>query len=343
MSATNNNRLWILGADDPEMSTIEKLLIAAGERVAYAEIAGDRVTSSTAYQGTSHQYIMDYEQAGDIPEMWYLVECQVPKPTGRLVVRIDHHRSGDPGFGLPTAQFLKASSIGQVLTALGQSSEYPSSWPRVAVPRHPHWCGHLNILDGVWVARTTSSDGDPGDDDAHATAVVVPLDYVFTAAADQCLAAAYRGECPGVDPVELARHRTGERAKFQHRTVSDVRSDIDATTVALVSAPLMPLAILRDEGWLVDAADASAADDMLELSVRDMRRSSPYPELPEAACRLGVGYVAGPFTCPDGRKKVVCSGTHRQILAFMSSWAAAQGLVDVYGDPARGLAGGYLP
>src|SRR5690606_3150380 len=71
----------------------------------------------------------------------YAVECIDTLPEGW--VRIDHHRPGDPGYGRPPSEFLSASSLGQVITALGQVTSYPAAWQRVAVPRHPHWCGAI--------------------------------------------------------------------------------------------------------------------------------------------------------------------------------------------------------
>src|SRR5690606_24433639 len=47
--------------------------------------------------------------------------------------------------------------------------------------------------------------------------VVIPDDLVYTAAADHCLGAAYRGECPGVDPDALMHWRVAQRATFQGR------------------------------------------------------------------------------------------------------------------------------
>jgi len=46
---------------------------------------------------------------------------------------------------------------------------------------------------------------------------------------------------------------------------------------------------------------------------------------------------------PDGRRKVVLGGatTLEAVHAFMTVWAPAQGLVNAYGDPARGFAGAY--
>lgn len=55
----------------------------------------------------------------------------------------------------------------------------------------------------------------------------------------------------------------------------------------------------------------------------------------------GVCFVSDGLPGPDGRVKTVCqSGTPEQIAAFMGSWAPAHGLTDIYGDPARGFAGG---
>lgn len=75
--------------------------------------------------------------------------------------------------------------------------------------------------------------------------------------------------------------------------------------------------------------------------ILDMRREVPIPELPEAACRLGLNYVSGPLVGPDLRKKFTCSGTPEAVTFFMKEWAPSNGLIDIYGDPARGFAGGY--
>src|SRR5690606_10871211 len=152
---------------------------------------------------------------------------------------------------------------------------------------------------------------------------------VLIAAADHCLGAAYRGECPGVDPDELMRWRAESRAKFQGRTVDEVLADVERAQAPLRAAPEL--------GLLGDPCSA--------VVVRDMRQpvdQRPTRELPEAAVRLGIGYVSGPLVGPDGRQKITCSGTADQVRAFLDHWAPAQGLVDAYGDPARGFAGAYL-
>src|SRR5690606_621107 len=103
---------WILGASDPEMELVEKLLRKVGETVAYAVDAnGERVRGGTAYR----------DARAAIPEGMrtaFLVECDVPLPDNVERVVVDHHRPGDPGYGKGPAEFLPASSIGQVLSKL---------------------------------------------------------------------------------------------------------------------------------------------------------------------------------------------------------------------------------
>src|SRR5690606_8316720 len=126
---TNRNRIWVLGAPDPEMEAIESLLRNCGELIAYAcNKKGERVTPATAHRGASVSYMTDAERV----ENWYLVECTVPVPDKASVQRIDHHRPGDHGYGRPPAEFLAASSIGQVISVL-LAAYYRQRPPRALV------------------------------------------------------------------------------------------------------------------------------------------------------------------------------------------------------------------
>jgi len=313
------NRIWTLGAPDPEMEEIERLLRQCGEEIIYATGEdGRRVHPGNAYRCP----------VPAVPEgsTAYAVECIDVLPEGW--VRIDHHRPGDPGYGRPPDEFLSASSIGQVIRALARLGAIPSSWRRMsagwAAPLTPQYAEDGTPVDYVGVPwlRPAAGGGDAWDIviDAH-TFARVPHEMVLAAAADHCLAAAYRGECPGVDPDALMRWRVETRAAFQGRTVEEVLADVERARELLEDAPNERLA----HG----------------VYVADMRGQS-IPELPEAAARDGVCFIAS-LTERDGRIKVVCqSGTPEQIEAFMRVWAPAHGLTDIYGDPARGFAGGYL-
>jgi len=302
-----NRRIWILGAADPEMVAIEILLRKAGEQVAYAQVGGRRVSPGNAYQaeGTS----------ASVARPVVLVECGGPALDGlEVVARCDHHRPGDPGYGLRPAKFWGASSLGQV-------------------------CGLL--------LRETYTEWRQGPHEYDEYSRVIRRDLLLVAAADHCLGAAYRGECPGVEPDALMRWRVASRATFQGRPEAEVLADVERARLMLRIAPALLLNPVserphtHDHDWsssVCDGCDGCAVDDIF---VRDLRRETPIPELPEAAARDDVAYISGPLVGPDGKRKYTCSGRPEHVKAFLETWAEAQGLIDLYGDPARGFAGGY--
>lgn len=265
------HRTWILGASDPEMDAIDRLLRDAGETVEYARSqGGQRVSPFEAYRAVP--------LAGFDPEREavVVVECFIPGMLRCQVV--DHHRIGDPGFGAGPDRYWEASSIGQACSILG-------------------------------VEPT------PG--------------LRMVAAADHCLAAAYAGLCDGVSPVALARWRAESRAAFQHRPVAAVLADIEAA------------------GAIIEAAPFVAIGPSL---VRDLRGKGIIPELPEALVQLGEVVVADapPDHARPGDAKMVIQGAGAgttagtaPIAAFLGGWAAGEGYVDQYGDPARGFAGAF--
>jgi len=303
----------IFGAPDPEAAESRRILDACGVPHAQATCGGRPVHPGNAYRadGTDRP----------VPEgadAW-LFECGgdgLPPHAKRF----DHHRPGDPGFGAPPEDFLPASSIGQMVSALAASGDLEQTgWPHSL--SHPDddgpGAGELDLCsapetDPWWRVGTNVS------------ALAVPTGLLLVAAADHCLRAAYAGECPGVSPEWLADWRIKSRAKFQGRSVADVESDIGATAAAL------------------RRAECICMDPDNGVYARSMMRKTPWPELPEAAARVGESYIAGPLSCPDGRKKVVCAGTPDVIRSFMSGEGLPFALRDVYGDPVRGFAGGYL-
>lgn len=143
----------------------------------------------------------------------------------------------------------------------------------------------------------------------------------LVAAADHCLAAAYRGECPGVNPEELMEWRARSRSSFQKISVEELLSRINSARMELLKAPVIP-------GW---------------SGIRDMRRPDPIPELPEAAAREGLAFISGPLKDPKNpmrEKFSLMNASPEQIRAFMAL-EIIPGLTGVYGDPERGFAGGY--
>lgn len=296
-------RLWVLGAMDPEMETIEGILKARGETFCHALIAMDERAARTVMPHEAYRNDTSVPPCDTALDEIVLVECEPGSLPPVRVRVVDHHRPGDPGYGKPPGDYWAGSSLGQVVDLLGCWDDF--------CDEHK---AHLRMV----------------------------------AAADHCLGAAYKGQCPGVSPEDLMRWRAESRAAFQRRPVEDVLADIQAAQQALADAPVLQLLSVadmphtRDHDWSRSVCEGCARDPVV---VRDMRRPKPVQELPEAAMRLGVGYVSGPLieTAPDGTKrrlKYTCSGTREVIEAFYG-WAERNGLVDAYGDSARGFAGAY--
>lgn len=130
------SRLWILGAADPEMEAIERLLTECGEATVYASPDGDRrVRPAEACDPgltvTPANGLWTGAPDGDPTRTTvYTVECAIPPgmDEARRVV-IDHHRPGDPGYGQPPEEFLAAASIGQVIAELARLAALPVGWP----------------------------------------------------------------------------------------------------------------------------------------------------------------------------------------------------------------------
>jgi hypothetical protein len=319
----------ILGAADPEMAAIEGLLTAAGIPFAYAAVDGVRCHPGNAYKANSLvggnaaiPQMPAYDDAGrpQCAVCAVTVECQVEYRPDLIEIthRVDHHRPGDPGYGLPPGQYWPASSLGQVCAVVGVLGDEPGE----------------QYYDGAVRIRTFQSDFNLDDWD------YVPVqDAHLVAAADHCLAAAYRGECPGVDPDELMRWRAESRAAFQGRPVADVLADIESARSKLRAAVRGPGAMDCGHG---DHAEAGCpgCGPVPGPEYADLRGES-IPELPEAACREDIPFLST-VTDRDGREKVVLQAAPAELVARFMAGDIVTGLTDVYGDPARGFSGGYL-
>lgn len=140
------------------------------------------------------------------------------------------------------------------------------------------------------------------------------LEQRLIAAADHCPTQAYRGECPGVDPQELARWRTRTRAQRRGVSEDEMERAIEEGKEVLLSAPRI----------------AFKGIQLPWVSTRDK-------EVAEASARFGIPFMyAEPST--EGFTKVGIMGAPPEVI---SAWMQECGMSRVYGDPARGYAGGY--
>jgi hypothetical protein len=319
-----SNLILILGADDPEMAAIEALALECGVPVRYAMMRGHRVTPATAYY--DHDAI--YSDFNTV----VAVECEgnwTPDGTrrGAAHIRIDHHHPGDPGYGLPPADFLRGSSLGQVIALFAGRGLLPASWPvwQDADQAAEVCSGSFTLCWGdcgsVWIVSS------PTD---RYTGRVIPRELVLTAAADHCLEAAYRGSCPGVHRESLLEHRIQQRARHQGRDAAAIMSDVRAAIELLKAGPRECYV----GSWMGDDEHARWP------WYRDLR-GQHVPELPEAACYCGTPYITN-VTDRDGRIKTVLGAAQPELVQAFLDGEMIEGLTGLYGDPARGFAGGYL-
>lgn len=305
----------IFGASDPEAQTARELCAACG--VPY----GQAITSVTEPRevGPANAYAADgwRDEAGELRPggRVLLFECDGAEmslkfPGGTCYTRLDHHKPGDRGWGWPPSDFWRASSLGQLAAELARAGILRGD-VNTDSGSTPIGASKWDEQNQTWRVATL-----------HARWWTVPTHYLYAAAADHCLAAAYRGECPGVEPDALMAWRIKSRAEFQGRPAEALMADVERARQALRQAPKIDLG-----GELV--ADL---------------RGQVVPELPEAAAREGVAFLATPPVRAGERRKVVLQCAGPAAMAAWPLWATEQGLVDLYGgDPSRGFAGGYIP
>jgi hypothetical protein len=111
---------FVLGAQDPEMREIERVVASAGHPFVHAAKGRRRVVPRTAYEADGVVRV----GADKIPrpavlapkEPAVFVECTLKGH--EPVRRVDHHHPGDPGWEMPPGDYLGGSSLGQVLMLL---------------------------------------------------------------------------------------------------------------------------------------------------------------------------------------------------------------------------------
>lgn len=96
---------FLLGADDPEMQAMERILTAHKIPFSYASVRKCRAQPGNAYRVDTVTILHEHQLV--------VIECAFDVMPDSTIV-IDHHRPGDPGFALGPDRFWEASSIGQL-------------------------------------------------------------------------------------------------------------------------------------------------------------------------------------------------------------------------------------
>jgi hypothetical protein len=144
----------------------------------------------------------------------------------------------------------------------------------------------------------------------------------LVAASDHCPSHAFQGRCPGIDIAELKAMRARNSASFNKMSEAEWLSVVDSAIEQLRQLPV-----------------AVAGGGEYRVSTEDI----PLLNHAQLIAGIPVQYImAG--NARDPRCKVgLLGGEPSMISAWMAEKVASGELVDVYGDPHRGYAGGYLP
>lgn len=261
---------FILGAPDPEMNRIERVLSDLNLKFEYAMVNGVRCHPGNAYKAD--------KPAAD--GYYVEVECEPRIASGRVVARCDHHREGDFGYDLGPAAYWGASSIGQLWALLEKEFTYEE------------------LIDAF------------GED------------RFLVAASDHCPVHASLGLCPEVEPHALFNFRMANKARYWNKTLEEVMTEI-RESLNMVNELHVKTFV---NGDVIDATGVTI------------------PHLPDVITHPSIALPAQyTMVDPSGRTKVGLIGTINP--ALVEEWMNynKDKLVDIYGSPARGYAGGYLP
>ncbi len=140
-------------------------------------------------------------------------------------------------------------------------------------------------------------------------------EQLVIAAADHCLAAAYAGRCPGVEPETLRQWREKTRSAARRLPQDELQRQVLSAIEVLKAAPVIELAG-HPVAWVEE----------------------PPAEVSEASARIGIAYAYIQHE-DDGRIK---AGIRSAPPPVVSEWMDRCGLRSLYGDPQRGFAGGYF-
>jgi hypothetical protein len=135
------------------------------------------------------------------------------------------------------------------------------------------------------------------------------------AAADHNLTAAYAGKVPGVSAENVFAVRLPELMARNRATSDEVKAGIQTTLELLKKAPRLRIG---------------------KRYVADIRAQGVLPYAVEAATMSGIEFIGRVDT--RDKNKVLLSAKASTVAAFLAK--PPEGITNIYGDPARGFAGG---
>jgi len=195
------NKIFLLGAKDPEMDMIESILIEHQLNYTYAEADNRRCHPGNSYRAEN---ILD-----DYDKVIYIESGTIKNYEN--TVSLDHHHEGDFGYDKKYHLFLEASSIGQLIKYLIDNELYNVE----SVDYWMTYCiyGFMYLTDNGWFYRKSKNEFIP-----------ISKKIVLVAAADHSLSEAYKGICPGVEKFDLIEERYLEIASAFNNDIELVKN-----------------------------------------------------------------------------------------------------------------------
>lgn len=140
MMTTTPPYFFVLGAPDHEMQEIARVCAEEGLPFAFATVGGSVVHSYEAYDADGVTRLVSPKDHHIV-----FVECAVMGlPVSDI---IDHHQSGDPGFGKCPEDYLEGSSLGQFLAMIGKDATHQQRL--IAAADHCLTAAYQGLCPGV--------------------------------------------------------------------------------------------------------------------------------------------------------------------------------------------------
>lgn len=326
----------ILGNPDPEMSMIRNLADKAGflvfwekdiepkekwlddEIVVFIEPTRKELISCVkcgeiASGNCNGLAVSDEDTPGGLGPCGDLHNWAIGDLCGPII--IDHHNPNDRGYYHIAEDFLYGSSIGQFIRFLAELDALPEMYfPKADIKELE------TIPIGTYMYRKIGPKNSGVSNwyiRSHDGWREILKDILVIAATDHCLTDAYQGNCHGISKLEVSNFRAETKANFKKVSVLKIQEDIKNAILKLAKAKYLQY-----------------GDEI--IPVKDLR-GEEIPELPEAAAYSNI-----PFIANVGKKVVLQCAPQEIVEFFMKTWGPENGLKNIYGNPNRGFAGGFL-
>lgn len=190
INKNNEELIFILGAKDPEMDKIEKLLLKINSKYLYAEVEGKRCHPGNSYQADNNEKIKNKNLV--------FIECKINNV--EPIKEIDHHKEGDYGYSLDYNNFLEASSIGQLIKYIINESKNENDIIELLKFESMPFASYtdnfsFNEKTEEWLLGSGQND------------IIIPKEYVITAAIDHSLSESYLNLCKGVNNKDIEQQQ----------------------------------------------------------------------------------------------------------------------------------------